>query len=226
MLRSVSSLPTVPPFLCSERQAIFPFGITRIGILRGTKRQVDKAGVIAEICEALERDVEEARQLLRKSYPFTAIKTSTRVYSAIECTQIFVRDGFIDRYSGQRLVFPAALRLLALQLLPDFPFHAHWKMEETHPAFWELYPTIDHLIPVTRGGRDEPANWVTTSQLRNSAKSNWTVDELGWRLLPPGRLEEWDGLMRWSVRFADERPELRRDRYVGTWLRAAATCLT
>ena len=27
-----------------------------------------------------------------------------RRYSAAECTQVFIRDGFIDRYSGDRLV--------------------------------------------------------------------------------------------------------------------------
>ena len=40
--------------------------------------------------------------------------------------------------------------------------------------------TIDHVIPVARGGADDESNVVTTSMLRNSAKSNWLLDEVGW----------------------------------------------
>jgi hypothetical protein len=49
-----------------------------------------------------------------------------------------------------------------------FPFHPNWKTEATHPAYWEVGATIDHMVPVTLGGADEPANWVTTSMARNS----------------------------------------------------------
>ncbi|MFF0818704.1 HNH endonuclease [Rhodococcus sp. NPDC003318] len=52
-------------------------------------------------------------------------------------------------------------------------------MSQTHFAYWELFPTIDHIVPVTRGGADDESNWVTTSMLRNSAKAHWTLDELG-----------------------------------------------
>lgn len=82
--------------------------------------------------------------------------------------QSFVRDGFIDRYSGRHLVFPGTLRVLSTLFPEDFPFHPNWKTQFTHPAFWELFPTIDHIVPVARGGLDVPENWVTTSQLRNS----------------------------------------------------------
>jgi HNH endonuclease len=54
------------------------------------------------------------------------------------------------------------------------------------PAFWEVGATIDHVVPVTRGGADDESNWVTTSMARNSAKMNWTLEELGWTLHPPG----------------------------------------
>jgi hypothetical protein len=37
--------------------------------------------------------------------------------------------------------------------LPErFPFHPNWKTDVTHPAYWEVSATIDHLTPVTRGG--------------------------------------------------------------------------
>ena len=71
---------------------------------------------------------------------------------------------------------------------------------ETHIAFWELFPTVDHFLPVSRGGGDDESNWVTTSMLTNQAKGHWTVEELGW-VHPAGTVEEWDGLSRWLVEY-------------------------
>ena len=93
---------------------------------------------------------------------------------------LFMRDGFIDRYTGNRLINPGVLRLLHVVLGDDFPAHPNWKVSETHLAFWELFPTVDHLVPVSRGGRDDESNWVTASMLSNQAKAQWSVDDLGW----------------------------------------------
>jgi len=123
------------------------------------------------------------------------LEPAERGYGKVTCTRIFIRDGFIDRYSGTRLIFPGVLRVLSKLLRTDFPFHPNWKMSATHPAYWELFPTIDHVVPVTRGGVYDESNWVTTSQLRNSAKGLWTLDELGWELYPPGDYASWNGLM-------------------------------
>lgn len=185
----------------------------------------DKALVIAEVCAALENDPEQARKTLAEGYPFKRVIASSRAYTPLECMQTFLNDGFTDRYCGQRLVFPGTLRLLSLQLREQFPFHPHWKMEATHPAYWELFPTIDHVHPVTRGGADAPSNWVTTSQLRNSQKSNWTLDELGWELVPSRSLEDWDGLTRWCLRFLEGHPALSSEPYIRIWAKAARALL-
>ena len=52
----------------------------------------------------------------------------------------------------------------------EFPYQKHWKMSDTHIAWWELIPTVDHVEPVARGGVDEEENWVCTSQLRNRSE--------------------------------------------------------
>ncbi len=57
--------------------------------------------------------------------------------------------------------------------------------------------------------------------LRNSAKSNWTLDELGWKLVPPGNYDEWDGLTRWFIDHVDADPSLRSDNYIRRWDHAA-----
>jgi hypothetical protein len=95
----------------------------------------------------------------------------------------------------------------------------------THPAFWEMFPTIDHVVPVSRGGLDEQSNWVTTSQLMNAAKANWSLDQLGWRLLDPAPSDAWDGLTRWCLEFVHSREEVMRNDYVRKWVTAAQTCL-
>ncbi len=132
-----------------------------------------------------------------------------------------MRDGFIDRYTGQRLIFPGVLRVLSLLLPRDFPFHPHWRTTETHPAFWELSPTLDHVVPIAFGGADDESNLVTTSMLRNSAKANWTLEELGWKLYPAGRYEDWDGLTAWFREYVAAHEDCLRDRAIARWYRLA-----
>mgnify|MGYP002822786863 FL=1 len=95
-------------------------------------------------------------------------------------------------------------------------------MSETHIMFWELFPTVDHVVPVARGGSDHADNWVTASMLRNSAKSNWTLEELEWKLVPPGDAREWDGLTSWYLGHIGNYPELSDDAYLRRWRLAAA----
>ena len=155
----------------------------------------EKSSVIVAVCRALaEGACEEAVSVAKRDYPFAPESITKRHYGPVESTRLFVRDGFIDRYTGERLVFPPVLRILSVVLPAQFPFHPNWKTDVTHPAYWEVGATVDHLVPVTRGGADDESNWVTTSMARNSAKMNWSLEDLGWTLHPPGSMREWDGL--------------------------------
>ena len=186
---------------------------------------MDRSSIISELCSPVEGHAEKARRVIQESYPRADFSYSKRLYTPTECMKVYVRDGFIDRYSGQRLVFPGTLRALSIMLPDEFPFHANWKMNLTHPAFWELFPTIDHVVPVTRGGIDCEENWVTRSQLRNSAKANWTLEELSWELLPAGSINQWDGLTRWFLGLVTRRADLLQNSYLRNWWRAAKACL-
>ncbi|KXS42293.1 MAG: hypothetical protein AWU59_1707 [Methanolobus sp. T82-4] len=115
------------------------------------------------------------------------------------------------------MVFPPVLRLLSNLMPVEFPFHNNWKMSECHFAYWQLLPTIDHIIPVSRGGEDNESNWVCTSQLRNSIKSSWLLEEVGWQLHEPGNLKEWDGLLNWFMLYVDIHPEILEDKYIHSW---------
>ena len=186
-----------------------------------TQSLPDKADVIERICKRLAAgDEGGARAIARDEYPFLSVENAGRKYNEHQMMAIFTRDGFVDRYSGRRLVLPGALRLLSKVMPEEFPFHANWKMSESHVMWWELCPTVDHVEPVARGGRDDESNWVTTSMLRNSAKANWTLDELGWALLPDEQLNKWDGLTEWFLAFL-AKDSRWRDPYIRRWELAA-----
>jgi 5-methylcytosine-specific restriction endonuclease McrA len=179
--------------------------------------------IIQEVCSAVSNgNLGDAKKIIETKYQFIPLKNEGRRYSNHEKTVIYLRDGFIDRYSGDKMVFPPVLRILS-QLMPeDFPFHKNWKTSKCHIAYWQLLPTIDHIIPVSRGGPDEESNWVCTSQLRNSAKSNWLLEELGWYLHEPGKLDDWDGLINWFLTYVTENPEALEEKYINSWYRAAS----
>jgi 5-methylcytosine-specific restriction endonuclease McrA len=112
------------------------------------------------------------------------------------------------------------LRVLSLLLEEAFPYHRNWKQSETHPAFWELYPTIDHIVPVARGGADDESNIVTISMVRNSTKSNWLLDEVGWSAQLAPVVPEWDGLVRWFDQTSKAHDRLMNDKVIKQWRKA------
>lgn len=175
-----------------------------------------------EVCAALEADAPGlASEIATRDYPFVPYTKKARRYSEVESMHVFVRDGFLDRYTGAKLLFPGVLRLLSKVLPREFPAHPNWKMSESHIVHWELFPTVDHVVPVARGGADSHENWVSASMLTNQAKSNWTLDELGWHLRPAGRIEDWDGLTGWFLRYARSHEENVADSYIKRWRTAA-----
>ena len=152
-------------------------------------------------------DFTSAEGVLNAEYPFIPIKSEGRNYTIKQMMVQFFSDGFIDRYSGKRLVNPGILRIIS-ELLPNaFPYHPHWKTDQCHIAYWDYQPTVDHIYPVSLGGKDAPENWATTSMVNNSAKSNFTLDQLGWTLKDKGNIQDWDGLSKVFVRLVDQNPK-------------------
>ncbi len=167
----------------------------------------DKGLILKNVCDLLlDNRRDEASSIARSEYPFTINPVAGRKYTPYQSTLIFFRDGFIDRYDGKRLVFPGALRLLSILLPEEFPAHPNWKMSESHIMYWELFPTVDHIMPVARGGADDKSNWVTTSMINNGVKTHWTLEELKWELRQPGDIEDWDGLTDWFLTYIEKEP--------------------
>jgi hypothetical protein len=179
---------------------------------------MDKAAVIESVCEALQGgDKSTAAQILLDRYPNPTPPTGKGNVGAGKHLRVFLRDGFLDRYSGSPLVLPGALRAISMAIPEAFPYQRNWKAGECHPAFWQLAATVDHVVPVTLGGSNDEANLVTTSMQRNMAKGNFALEELNWTLYPPGD-GTWDGLSAWFVRYVED--NLRRlivDHQVKEW---------
>lgn len=183
--------------------------------------EMSKCDVITLVCEALSKgQIDESKEIIKGKYPFDMVETKQRNYSKTKLLQIFVRDGFIDRYSGEKLVFPGALRVLSELMPKEFPYQEHWKMSECHIAWWQFFPTVDHKVPIARGGKNDNENLVCTSMLRNSAKGNFTLEELNWELLPSGNYSEWDGMTDWFIQYVDENRDLLKCGYSEEWYKA------
>ena len=149
----------------------------------------------------LDGRIDNAKNIINKEYPFKKIIPEGRNYTDKEKYEQFVRDGFIDRYSGEKLVNPGMLKVLSFYMPDVFPYQSHWKMGECHNAYWELIPTIDHIVPM----------------LHNSIKSNWTLKQLNWKLYPAGDMAEYDGLTELFVKLTENNLELFEDAHIKRW---------
>lgn len=180
------------------------------------------ASTVQRICDAISDGLlEQACSIARQEIPFEPISRVKRTYTETEAAQMFVRDGFVDRYSGKRLIYPPVLRLLSSIMPNEIPYHRNWKTTECHMLFWHLSPTVDHVLPVARGGLDESSNWVCTSMVLNAAKANWTLEELGWHLVPPGDFRKWDGMLKWFMDYVEHHRSVLQDSYFHRWHKAA-----
>jgi hypothetical protein len=155
-------------------------------------------------------ETQESSAIVAERYPFVP-PVERRSISLLDRVRVFLRDGFIDRYGGQQLFFPPVLGVLSSEIPESFP--------SVHIAYWELFPSVDHLVPLARGGAHEMANWVTTSMSRNLQKSNFTLEDMGWQLVEPGSLKTWDGGLAWFFEYTAGRGSdlLRTDNRSGEW---------
>lgn len=122
---------------------------------------MEQQETIRLVCALLDQsETANASCLIDSNYPFIPVKKNSRTYIPRGMSKVFLRYGFIDRYRSKRLVYPPVLRVISHNLPKSFPYHKNWKMDEVHFAYWDIYPTIDHIVPVSRGGEDNMSNWV------------------------------------------------------------------
>lgn len=94
-------------------------------------------------------------------------------------------------------------------------------MTETHITYWKSIPTIDHIYPIAKGGEDNENNWVTTSMKNNSIKSNYTIDDIHWKLYLRGNISDWDGLTAIFIRLVENDKVLLKAYYIKSWYKVS-----
>ncbi len=153
------------------------------------------------------------------------MRKDERKYTEVQQMEQFFQDGFIDRYFGTRLINSGLLRLISEKLPKEFPYHPHWKMEECHIAYWYYQPTMDHIIPISLGGKNQLSNWITTSMKWNMVKNNYRLEQLNWQLYPEGDIREWDGLSKIFVEIVEKEPKLKNVKRINDWYKATKIVL-
>ncbi len=179
---------------------------------------IDKIETIASLLT--KNSISEAKTFVNNNYPHQYIKYDIRNMSIYEKLKIYLNDGFIDRYTGNKLLFPNVLRIISFELSEVFPYQSNWKMSECHIAYWELTPTYDHIFPIARGGKDEEENIATTSMLMNSIKSNFLLNEIGFKLHEKGNIKNWDGMINWYKEYIKNNNNILKDKSINQWHKA------
>ena len=187
---------------------------------------MDKIQVVKlSVDNLLQGNISGTRAIIEAEYPFQKMVTQQRRYTDKEKINQFKRDGFIDRYTGQKLVNPGVLKVMSYYMPDIFPYHVHWKMEHCHAAYWELVPTVDHIYPIALGGKDNEENWATTSMIHNAIKSNWTVEQLKWKMHDAGNMKEYDGFSTAFVQLVEADENLLKDEYIKRWYKLSLNIL-
>ncbi|QAT39090.1 hypothetical protein [Clostridium sp. JN-9] len=71
---------------------------------------MDKALIIREACSLiLNESKQKAIKFINNNYKFTQETVQKRAYTDKIKMQVFLRDGFIDRYTGDKLLIPGIL---------------------------------------------------------------------------------------------------------------------
>jgi hypothetical protein len=91
---------------------------------------MNKTAVIESVCDALQRgDKSTAAQILSDRYPNPTPPIRKGNVGAGKRLRVFLRDGFLDRYSGTPLVLPGALRAISMVIPEAFPYQRNWKVQ-------------------------------------------------------------------------------------------------
>ena len=166
----------------------------------------------------LEADEDRARQFLKQVEPEPIERLArTSVGDAITVAT-YRRDNFTCRYCGRETIFLPVLRLLSEFFADLVPYHPAWKYGECHPAYMTHSTSLDHVVPLARGGANSESNLVTACAQCNYTKSSWLLSELGWDLKAVIS-SNWDGLTGAYMQLA----ETSALPYHRKWLRILAS---
>ena len=93
-------------------------------------------------------------------------------------TQVYKRDDYRCVYCKNPLIHSKVLKNME-KLLGLVSFPTSGTNAQRHGVVFILRATVDHVVPLSQGGRTELANLVTSCWSCNYGKSNFTLAEIG-----------------------------------------------
>ena len=179
-----------------------------------------RADALVYACLALEAgSVNAAEKIIATGFPFSGYLNDEKPLSEATQLKIFRRDGFVDRFTGQKVFLPPVLTVLS-EMLPDvFPNHPNWKRDETHQAHEMFTATVKKIIP------NRPAdefNLATAAYKTKAAKANATLEDLGWKILSLEEIADlrWNGMTGWFMNYVDDHRDLLSVPLIARWYKA------
>ena len=92
--------------------------------------------------------------------------------------KVFGRDGYRCRYCGIKLVSNRVLKAL-IAALKTKAFRRGGPNNETQGFLCAFFPSADHVIPRSIGGKTDMSNLITSCVPCNFGKANYTIEQIG-----------------------------------------------
>jgi len=129
----------------------------------------------------------------RKSDESAAPRPSRSSISEAVKLRVFRRDRFTCRLCGRKTLYLPILRAISRALPNEMPYQPSWAFGSTHIVYWTHSTSLEHLRPLARSGADDESNFVTSCYACNSARGDYLLEEVEWRLREPDGASDWDG---------------------------------
>ncbi len=149
----------------------------------------------SEIVEGEKPDIHRYRMI--PDAPARMRTTKARMPGKRQALEIFRRDGWHCRFCGIRIISLEAIKLLDT----IFPDEVRWRAKpyrNRNAAFNVMASSLDHIVPHSRGGGNDPQNLVAACGGCQFGRMQYTLEEVGFtdpRTRPPVH-DSWDGLER------------------------------
>ena len=149
---------------------------------------------------------------------------------------VLFRDRWLCHLCGRPVILHLALKYLEAYVasrIPDVPvtyWQANWRRDAA-PLLDELAASVDHVVPHSRGGSDDPSNLAAVCARCNARKGarsddDYLKEKRPWKVRGKyGDPQHWDGLSAAFVTLARE-DTTRLSRSEKNWLEAIELELT
>lgn len=111
---------------------------------------------------------------------------------------VFRKNKYQCSYTGIKLITHPIIELLSYILPNEFPYNnppngSDKDEKNTHLLVWALWPSVDHIIPVSKGGLNMLDNYTIANSKVNMFKAKFHHEEIGLEM-KKHQDSEWNGL--------------------------------